>query len=125
MLIGLQLRKLRDKRKLSQQEIADRLGVSQATYWNWENDAAHFKIEHLPKILEILDTDVANILPAEILRKIEIDTTKKTSVNEAADSDNYSLLKKLAISYEQTITLLKQENQFLKEENSTLKKEQH
>lgn len=63
MYIGTQLRRLRDKRQLSQQEIADHLGVSQATYWNWENDETHLKMDHLPKLAEVFQVDAEELLP--------------------------------------------------------------
>jgi transcriptional regulator with XRE-family HTH domain len=62
MYIGTQLRKLRDKRKLSQQQVADHLGVAQSTYWNWESDESHFRVEYLPKLAEILQIDATALI---------------------------------------------------------------
>lgn len=36
MSIGKNLRRLRAKRKISQQEVADQLGIDRVTYINWK-----------------------------------------------------------------------------------------
>ncbi len=38
MGVGTNLKRLRSKTKLSQQEIADMLGLDRNTYTNWENE---------------------------------------------------------------------------------------
>ena len=52
MTFGTKLHKLREKTCLSQQEVADLIGVSQNTYSRWESDLCTFKIEYLPKLAE-------------------------------------------------------------------------
>jgi len=52
MTFGTKLHKLREKSRLSQQEVADFIGVSQNTYIRWESDLSTFKIEYLPKLAE-------------------------------------------------------------------------
>jgi transcriptional regulator with XRE-family HTH domain len=124
MYIDTQLRKIRDKRKISQQEVADQLGVAQATYWNWENDESHFKLDHLPKLAEILQVDPADLLPEGAVVRIFNNTDNKgnsVNGNEFVKIDGHILNEKLVKSLEETIALLKEQNQALKEENVMLK----
>ena len=122
MFIGTQLRKLRDKRHLSHQEIADQLGVARTTVWNWENDESHFKLDHLSKLAEILQVEPADLLPDGTVVKI-VNNKENTgsSVNGFVKIDGTVLNEKLLKSLEETITLLKEQNQSLREENVMLK----
>lgn len=43
MGVGTNLKRLRNKTKLSQQEIADKLNIDRATYINWENETFDVK----------------------------------------------------------------------------------
>lgn len=58
------------------------LGVAQTTVWNWENDESHFKLDHLPKLAEILQIDPTELLPEGAVVKIFNNTDNKgNSVN--------------------------------------------
>lgn len=48
------LRDLRQKRKLTQQDLADKLGVSRVAVTKWETGEAYPRAELLPKIAEVL-----------------------------------------------------------------------
>ena len=123
MYIGTQLWKLRDKHKISQQEIADQLNVAQTTVWNWENDESHFKLELLPKLAEILQVDPADLLPeGAVMKIVNNNANKDNSVNAfEVKMDERILSKKLLKSLEETNALLKEQNQALREENALLK----
>ncbi len=70
-LLGEKIWRLREKRGLSQEELAELLGVSRQTVSNWENDRATpdaYKLKQLCETLHVsadalLETDIA---PAEI-----------------------------------------------------------
>lgn len=49
---------------MSQKEVAEQLGISTATYNNWESDVAEPKASMLLKLSECFDTDVADLLPS-------------------------------------------------------------
>lgn len=123
MYIGTQLRKFRDRRKISQQDIADQLDVAQTTVWNWENDESHFKLDHLPKLAEILQVDPSDLLPEGSVVKIVNNTENKdNSVNAfEVKMDERFLSEKLLKSLEETIALLREQNQLLKIDNNNLK----
>ena len=54
MTTGIKLKLLREKRKLSQEELAYKIGVVQATIGNWERSKS-IKIEHIQKLADALD----------------------------------------------------------------------
>lgn len=74
MNFGNKLVKLRKENKLSQEELADKLGVSRQTISNWELNVTKPDIDYMKRISkifcisidEILDNDVRNILEKKI-----------------------------------------------------------
>ena len=61
MAIGTNLRKLRTKTKLSQQEVADMLGLDRSTYINWENETSDVKSQYIPKLAEIFGVEIQDL----------------------------------------------------------------
>lgn len=74
MNFGNKLVKLRKENKLSQEDLADKLGVSRQTISNWELNVTKPDIDYIKKISklfcisidEILNNDVRNILEEKI-----------------------------------------------------------
>ena len=74
MKFGNKLVKLRKEYKLSQEDLADKLGVSRQTISNWELNVTKPDVEYIKKISkvfyisidEILDNDVRNIMEKKI-----------------------------------------------------------
>ena len=52
------LKTLRQKRKMTQQDIANKLGITQATYNGYEKGKHQPSIDMLKKIAEIFDTSI-------------------------------------------------------------------
>lgn len=48
MTIGIILRNLRIRHKMSQEEVAERLGVKQSTIHNWESSKSLPGVNHIP-----------------------------------------------------------------------------
>ncbi|WP_294209509.1 helix-turn-helix transcriptional regulator [uncultured Chryseobacterium sp.] len=61
MGVGTNLKKLRSKTKLSQQEIADMLGLDRNTYTNWENETTDIKSQYIPKLAEIFEVSILDL----------------------------------------------------------------
>ena len=58
MDIGKILRQKREYKNLTQQEVADYVGVERTTYINWETGISDVKCKYLPKLAEFLNVDV-------------------------------------------------------------------
>lgn len=62
MDIGIKVRKLRELKNFTQEYMAHRLNVSQATYSRLEKDDAYLTIAQLQKIAEILEIKVEDLI---------------------------------------------------------------
>jgi transcriptional regulator with XRE-family HTH domain len=59
--IGDHIRRKRLSLKLTQEQVAERLGVTTASIYNWENDDSKPSVEYIPAIIQLLGY---NPLPA-------------------------------------------------------------
>ena len=117
MTFGTKLRRLRDKNRLSQQEVSDLLGVKQNTYSRWESDYSTFKVEYLVKLAEIFKVNPVELLPEDNLPK------KESGVNQKTDNSNIAIQNKMDKKeiFEELIESKNELIRFLKEENERLK----
>lgn len=53
-----------DRKGISYSEIAKKMGVSSQSITNWTTGQRQMKLEDLAKIADILETDIAELLPA-------------------------------------------------------------
>ena len=60
MSIGDNLRKIRSNQDISQQEIADFLGVDRKTYVDWESGKTEIKGSFFPKLADYLRVEVGD-----------------------------------------------------------------
>ncbi|WP_149243431.1 helix-turn-helix domain-containing protein [Dyadobacter sp. 32] len=74
MKLGCILRKLRTQHNFSQQEVADKVGVSQSTYFTWENDRTIPNIKCYFKLSSVFGVDIKDLIPRELI--IETDLAK-------------------------------------------------
>lgn len=77
MSIGEKLKNARTERNLTQEEVAEKIGVSRQTVSNWENEKALPEISSIINLSEIYNISLDELLKGnkEILRKIENDTS--------------------------------------------------
>jgi transcriptional regulator with XRE-family HTH domain len=66
MNIGDNLRILRNKQNISQQEIADFLGVDRKTYVSWEAGTADIKSSYIPKLAEFLQVEINDLFKEKV-----------------------------------------------------------
>jgi len=62
MVIGTQLKQIRENKKLSQQELADYLNISQKTYSNFESNKSLPSLPQLAQLSELLDFSLESLL---------------------------------------------------------------
>lgn len=55
------IKQLREKKGYSQQEFANRIGVSQQAVAKWEQIKAYPRSNLLPKISQLLDCDISDL----------------------------------------------------------------
>ncbi|MDY3317043.1 helix-turn-helix transcriptional regulator [Riemerella anatipestifer] len=56
--IGVNIRRLRERKGFSQEYVEQELNISQASYARLENENTKVTVERLSKIAEILETDI-------------------------------------------------------------------
>ena len=66
------MRKKRLDLKLLQKDVAKRIGVNEATIWNWENDWSSPSLSYIPKIIKFLGYVPNCIEPKTFEEKIVI-----------------------------------------------------
>lgn len=54
-IFGKRLREVRKSKKITQQELADRLGIKRNTYSDWENGKTEPTFEILVKLADLFD----------------------------------------------------------------------
>ncbi|MHA7131799.1 helix-turn-helix domain-containing protein [Algoriphagus namhaensis] len=81
--LGSRLKKIREAKKLSQQEVAHALGLSQKTLSNFENGKTLPNIFHLAKLREIYDFDLLEILEKEGISLTKYPPPTKSSLRNA------------------------------------------
>jgi len=116
MTFGTKLHKLRERNRLSQQEIADFIGVSQNTYSRWESDLSTFKIEYLPKLAEVFKVEASELIPqgTTVIIVNNSDNKDNSVKGFEINMDARELYRDLLASKDEVIRLLKEENERLK-----------
>lgn len=124
--IGKRIRKYREEKGISQEELAEKLHISRSTYQRIENGETNSWVNHIQNICTSLEVSVEDILkPEEGYTQIN----KENSANENSSNNmiqnqtnNYNTSEKLIEQYEERIEELKLQVKELKEEIKILKK---
>ena len=67
MDIGKNLIKLRNEKKVSQQKVAEYLGVGRSTYTGWEAKG-NFKSDDLQKLADYFEVDISELFKEDVLQ---------------------------------------------------------
>ncbi|MEC3674725.1 helix-turn-helix transcriptional regulator [Bacillus velezensis] len=62
MSLGANLKQLRNKKGLSQYQVAEKLGIQRARYNSWENDIAKPRYEMLNKLCEFYKVEMNDLM---------------------------------------------------------------
>jgi len=84
MSISDNLRKIRNKKNISQQEIADYLDIDRKTYVSWEAGMADIKSSYIPKLAEFLHVEINDLFrekSADIVINQQNSDNKENSIN--------------------------------------------
>ena len=82
--IGDNLRVLRNKQNLSQQLVADFLGVDRKTYVSWESGTADIKSSFLPRIATLFQVEINDLFR----KKMNSVTITHNSENKNVSANN-------------------------------------
>ena len=100
MKIGERLKELRNKKKITQVDLANKLYVTDKTISSWESNRTEPSLEILVNISEILDCSVGYLIYGDN-PKSDIETEIKVKISEK--------------EYKELIQLLKNKAKFIKE----------
>jgi len=113
MKIGHRLKFKRDSKKMTQQEVADFLNISQRTYSNFESNSSEPSLTQLSKLAEVLEFNLLDILQDQGLIFNQTYNEFKDNSNGIVVNNNSS--EKLIVQLEKRIKNLEEINSLLKE----------
>ncbi|MCW3102434.1 MAG: helix-turn-helix domain protein [Bacteroidetes bacterium] len=110
MNIGYKIKKLREWKGLSQEYIADEIGINQSTYSKIEGgaDLTLSRLEQISKVLEVSPEDIICFNEKQMVFNLSNNTNASGVTIKNQVSKNEKLI------YEELIKTLKAENNFLK-----------
>ena len=86
MDIANNLKKLRSRSKISQQEIADTLGIDRRTYIGWEAGISDVKSQYIPELAKLFNVEVGELFrekSSDIIINQHNTDNKDNSVNNS------------------------------------------
>lgn len=92
---GLKIKKLRESKNLTQQQIANELNVRVTSVSNWENNVSKPKLDIVQKLACILDVDLSDLVSENDLDKIYVESNYERII-EAKDELILYLKKRIA-----------------------------
>lgn len=116
--IGKRIRKYREEKSLSQEELAEKLHISRSTYQRIENGETNSWINHIENICATLDVSMEDILKPEE-GYVQVNNNNDSSNDNGSgviqnQTINYNTSEKLIEQYEERIKELKQQVEFWK-----------
>lgn len=119
MKIGNKIREIRQLKKLSQENIACDLGISQKAYSDIESDKTKLTLETLNQIAKIFEMKLEDILSFnsdKIFYQNNYDESKGYAYVENVYSENKEIINSLKEQYQKHIEDLKNEIAFLRKQ---------
>ncbi|UWX61685.1 helix-turn-helix transcriptional regulator [Chryseobacterium oranimense] len=113
--IGKRIRKYREDKGISQEELAEKLHISRSTYQRIENGETNSWVNHIENICTSLDVNMEDILkPEEGYVQVNNNSDSSNSPSDNGigliqnQTNNYSTSEKLIEQYEERIKELKE-----------------
>lgn len=113
--ISKNIRRLREAKGLSQENIAFDLGISQSTYSKIERDASNITVARLMKIAELLDVDVYDIFDKDRTER-KASQNNSLSSNKPTNKDLNLFIEEIKHIYEKTLDAQEKHIAFLQKE---------
>ena len=115
--IGKFIAELRKEKNMTQQELADRLGITDRAVSNWENGRRLPDLSMITILAKELNVEVSELLNAKKMSKEELEILRDTINNTLLYSENEKNNKKEKINeepYKNEIKELKNDDEFVK-----------
>ena len=123
MSIGNKIKKIREFKNLTQEHVANKLGVSQSNYARMEKDeikVTDIRLKQIAEILQVKEEDIKN-LDDSVIFNITGDYTSAAS-NKHCTVNNYHISPEIQKLYEDKIKLLEEKIQWLESKEKGLEK---
>jgi transcriptional regulator with XRE-family HTH domain len=117
MEIGILLLKLRKERRLSQSEVAERLGICQSAYCAWESDRVTPSAKYYAPLAALLEIDIQDLMNVNSA----LEPLTDASPSKPATTLTSTLHEELVKTQRETIVLQKQRIEHLETESQQLK----
>ncbi|MCY7572396.1 MULTISPECIES: helix-turn-helix domain-containing protein [Bacillus] len=86
MSLGANLKQLRNKKGLSQYQVADRLGIQRARYNSWENDIAKPRYDMLEKLCDFYQVEMNTLMSENPKNDVSEDISKSLEQNDTENT---------------------------------------
>lgn len=106
VVVGEKIRQAREAKGLSQEFVAEQLGISQAAYSNMERGETQPKLPRLQQLAELLAVDVNELLKADSAMTLNIQTNHGVQLMYAENKD---LLEKVIEAKDKHIASLEEQ----------------
>jgi len=103
--IGVNIRKVREKKGFSQEYVAEKLGINQSTYGKLERDVSNITLDRLYKIADVLDEDITTLLDIGKKNIFNNQTNQGNGYVETINNDYKTMVEELKLAYEKMLTL--------------------
>ncbi|MGQ7452240.1 helix-turn-helix domain-containing protein [Streptococcus suis] len=71
-IFTIRLKALRKEKKLTQKELAEKIGIKQNSYSDWETGKNEPNLENIVKLAQLLDTTTDDLLGRTIYSKVDV-----------------------------------------------------
>lgn len=119
--IGKRIRKYREEKGISQEELAEKLHISRSTYQRIENGETNSWVNHIENICTSLDVNMEDILkPEEGYVQVNNNNDSSNSPSDNGigliqnQTNHYNTSEKLIVQYEERIKELKEQLEYWK-----------
>lgn len=71
-MVGKNIKRFRDKKNITQEELANKLNVTRQAVSNWENEKTQPDVETLGKIAEVLEVSLEELIYDKPKKKVHV-----------------------------------------------------